>query len=127
VTVLAALSEMEREQVAERTRFALDAIARSEGRGRSRFTPFGWRNADGRTENQKDDRRRLVPHPGEQAALQCLLQLREDGLGARRIAATLNQEGVENPRSGTWTVAGIVSILRRLDRWERAGVEPVAA
>ena len=37
VTVLAALSEMEREQVAERTRFALDAIAR-EGRGRSRPT-----------------------------------------------------------------------------------------
>jgi hypothetical protein len=43
------------------------------------------------------------------------------------VAATLNHEGVENPRSGTWTVAGVVSILRRLDRWERAGVEPVAA
>ena len=40
---------------------------------------------------------------------------------------TFNREGVENPRSGTWTVPGIVSILRRLDRWERAGVEPVAA
>jgi hypothetical protein len=24
-------------------------------------------------------------------------------------------------------VPGVVSILRRLDRWERAGVEPVAA
>jgi len=127
VTVLAALSEMEREQVAERTRFALDAIARNEGRGRSRFTPFGWRNADGGTENQKGDRRALVPHFGEQAALRRLLQLREAGFGARRITATLNSECIENPRSGTWTVAGIVSILRRLDRWERAGVEPVAA
>jgi site-specific DNA recombinase len=54
LTVLAALSQMEREQVAERTCFAMDAIAR-EGRGRSRFTPYGWRTADGGTENRKGD------------------------------------------------------------------------
>jgi hypothetical protein len=43
------------------------------------------------------------------------------------VSARLRHERVENPRSGTWTVPGVVSILRRLNRWERAGVEPVAA
>jgi site-specific DNA recombinase len=48
LTVLAALSEMEREQIGERVTDAMAHIAR-EGRGRSRFIPFGYRTAGGGT------------------------------------------------------------------------------
>ena len=42
LTVLAGLAQMEREQVGERVRAAMDRVAR-EGRPRSRFAPFGAR------------------------------------------------------------------------------------
>jgi hypothetical protein len=33
-----------------------------------------------------------------------------------------------NPRSGrAWTPNTVAAILRRLERWERAGVEPLTA
>jgi len=124
VTVLAALSQMEREQIAERTTFAMEAIAR-DGRSRSRFTPYGWRTADGGTENQAGDRRELIPHAAEQTAVGRIIELRDAGAGARRIATAL--EG-PNPRNGNaWTANSVAAILRRLDRWEVAGVEPLAA
>jgi site-specific DNA recombinase len=126
LTLLAALAQLEREQVAERTSFALDAIAR-EGRGRSRFTPYGWRTADGSTENRAGDRSELVPHAEEQSALRCIVLHRKQGKGARRIATALNRVGA-NPRSGnTWTPESVAAILRRLERWESAGVDPLAA
>jgi DNA invertase Pin-like site-specific DNA recombinase len=126
LTVLAALSQMEREQVAERTCFAMDAIAR-EGRGRSRFTPYGWRTADGEAENRKGDRSPLVAHPDEQAALKRIIRHRKQEKGARRIAAALNRQGA-NPRSGKpWTPESVAAILRRLERWEAAGVDVLAA
>lgn len=123
LTVLAALAQLEREQVSERTRETLAYIAR-EGRGRSRFTPYGFRTAGGGVENRAGDRSALVPHTEEQAALRRLVALRESGLGARRIAAQL---GEPNPRSGQpWTADSVASILRRLERWERAGAAPLA-
>jgi len=126
LTVLAALAQLEREQVAERTSFALDAIAR-EGRGRSRFTPYGWRTTDGSTENRAGDRSELVPHADEQTVIRRIIRHREQGKGARRIAAALSREG-PNPRSGkTWTPESVAAILRRLDRWKSAGVNPLAA
>lgn len=123
ITILGALSQMEREVTGERTTFALESIAR-QGRGRSRFVPFGWRSPRGGIENEAGDDRRLVPHCQEQAALTRILKLREEGYGARRIASAL--EGT-NPRSRRpWTSSGIASILRRIERWERAGVAPLA-
>lgn len=124
VTVLAALAQMEREQVGERTTFALEAIAR-EGRGRSRITPLGWRTASGETTNAAGDRRPLKPHAAEQRALAQIIELRDVGNGARRIARALQGP---NPRSGQpWTYNSVASILRRLERWEAAGVEPLSA
>ena len=112
VTVLAALSEMEREQIGERTRFAMHAIAR-EGRGRSRLTPYGWRTADGEAELREGDRRELKPHEGEQAILRRMVALRASGLGALRIARELGT----NPRMGRpWNRGGVASVLATLDR-----------
>lgn len=123
VTVLAALAEMEREQTAERVRDALAYIGR-EGRARSRFTPFGWRTADGGIEQRAEDRRPLVAHEAEQRALARLVELHEAGLGVRRIAARLGA----NPRSGrAWSRGAVASVLERLDRWSEAGIELPAA
>ena len=118
VTVLAALSEMEREQVAERTSFALDAIAR-EGRARSYRIPFGWRTADGSDRQSKGDRRPLVKEKGEQRILGRMVKMRKRGFGVRRIAGALNRSRTLNPRTeGQWAPSTVAALLRTVDRRE---------
>jgi len=68
LTILAALASLEREQTAERTRLALEHVAR-QGRARSRFIPFGWTTASGGVEQEKGDRQQLVSHKAEQRVL----------------------------------------------------------
>ena len=99
--VLALLAQLERDQIAERTREALAEIRR-QGRSTSRFTPFGWRTADGAAEVLRGDRRLLVEHAGELAALHEISVLRASGLGPRRIARALRMQHVANPRTGQW-------------------------
>lgn len=122
LTVLAAVAQLGREQVGERTRLALDAVAR-EGRLRSRFAPFGYR-----AEAQADGKARLVEAPAEQAILRTILDLDADGFGARRIANALNEAGTPNPRTlGAWTHGTVAAILRTVDRRAKAlGSAPVA-
>ena len=122
VTVLAALSQMEREQIGERTRFAMEAIAR-EGRVRSRHLPFGYRSRaqPEATEAVAGDRSELVEHEPEQRALHELLEQRNLSLGAYAIATRLNGHGQVNPRNGRpWTRASVASILATHDRLEGA-------
>lgn len=116
VTVLAALAEMEREQIGERTRFALEAIAR-DGRARSHRTPFGWRTATGSDRPRRGDRTPLVPDPREQAILRRILELEGQGLGARRLARLLNDEGLWNRRTAReWSVGAVAGVLRTMER-----------
>ena len=116
VTVLAALSEMEREQTAERTRFALDAIAR-EGRARSYRTPFGWHTAGGSDRQAAGDRRPLVEHELEQRIRGRIVRMRRRGFGARRIARALNHSRTPNPRTGgVWAPSTVAALLRTLER-----------
>lgn len=103
VTVLAALSQMEREQIGERTREAMAYLAR-EGRRRSRHAPFGWRVIGGK---------KLERVREEGKILERMLQMRADGFGARRVASHL---GV-NPRTGrSWNRGTVASILATHDR-----------
>ena len=99
--VLALLAQLERDQIAERTREALTEIRR-QGRAVSRFTPFGFRTADGEAEVRTGDRRLLIEHAGELAALEEISRLRGEGLGPRRIARRLRMQQVHNPRTGAW-------------------------
>ena len=119
VTVLAALAEMEREQVEERTRFALAEVAR-QGRGRSRFTPYGWRTAEGNAETRKGDRGRLVQHPEEQRVLRRMLRLREREHGVQAIADTLNEEAILTRAGKPWTRQAVWSVMNRFDERSRA-------
>jgi DNA invertase Pin-like site-specific DNA recombinase len=89
LTLLAALAQMEREQVGARTKAAM-AELRRQGRRTSRYPPFGYRF--------KGDR--LVKVAREQKILRRMLELQADGNGCWRIARVLNGEGKGNPRTG---------------------------
>ncbi len=122
VTVLAALAEMERDQVSERTRLALDKIAR-DGRARSRLLPFGYRTTANPDETTvtAGDRSMLIPHKEEQKVLKRMLALRNGGQGPRKIARSLNDAGIRNPRTGKdWSFNHIQVLLRTVDRREEA-------
>ena len=135
LVLLAALAQLEREKISERVGEALDHVARR--RARSRFTPYGWRTPSGNETTAGGGRLELVAYAAlerrgqgaaEQRVLRRLVALRDQGLGAtRRIAAELNRRGV-NPRSGRpWAPEGVAAILRRLERWEEAGVAALAS
>ena len=117
LTILGALAQLEREQAAERTVFGMEHVAR-QGRVRSRFTPFGFRIVGGGTEARgAGERPALEEHPEEQGILGRMLELRVQGLGARRIARTLNEGGAGNPRTGQpWHPATVQSILASAEK-----------
>jgi DNA invertase Pin-like site-specific DNA recombinase len=119
LTVLAALSQMEREQVAERTRMALAELAR-QGRARSRFAPFGFRTESGASEVVAGTRARLVPHAAEYPLLERMLALRDSGLGATAIARMLTAEGITNRSGGNWTRQSVASVLLGFEKRQAA-------
>jgi site-specific DNA recombinase len=125
LTILAALAQLERKQIGERTTTALARVAR-EGRVRSRYTLFGWRNADGETAQRKGDRRCLVKDSSEQEILTRILAHRATGLGARRIARKLSAEETPNPRTHRcWSPELVASILRNHAKRSRALARPI--
>jgi DNA invertase Pin-like site-specific DNA recombinase len=117
VTVLSALSEMEREQIGERTAEALAHVGR-QGRIRSRIAPFGYRlQSGGYVARVAGAREGLVEDAGEQRIRSCIVGLHAEGLGARRIAAVLNTSGDVNPRTGrAWHPATLQSLLATIER-----------
>lgn len=124
VTVLAALAQHERDVIAERTADSMRQLAR-EGKLRGRFVPFGQR-IEGFPDALKvddiptEDRPKpmlLVDHPAEQAVLMTFLDLRDEGMGPRRIANAMNTDGGGNPRTGKpWTFGNVQRILAAYDR-----------
>jgi DNA invertase Pin-like site-specific DNA recombinase len=117
VTILAALAQMEREQIGERTVFGMEQVAR-EGRARSYRLPFGFRvRGSEATTLTAGNRAPLVEDRREQAVLVRMLALRSSGLGARRIAKALDKARVLNPRTGrTWKPSLVAKILGTASR-----------
>ncbi len=106
VTVLAALAQMEREQIGERTRSAM-AELRRQGKRTSRTPPFGYRHKGNR----------VVPVASEQKVLAQMLELQEAGHGCWKIARILNDEGIGNPRTGRpWFYGTVRVILESVER-----------
>lgn len=100
--MLAVLSEFERDLVVERTTMAL-AHKRSRGE-RVGEMPFGYRLAADGTHLEADET--------EQATLSRLRALRGEGLSVRRIADSLNREGIP-ARDGRWHHNSVWRALRR--------------
>ena len=100
--MLAVLSEFERDLVVERTTMAL-AHKRSKGE-RVGEIPFGYRVCT--------DGVHLEPDEAEQATLARLRELRAQGLSVRRVASSLNTEGIP-ARDGRWHHNSVWRALRR--------------
>ena len=98
--ILAAVAEHEREMISERTKAAL-AAAKARGR---------MLGANGRVlaeQHKADALARIAPVADR------LRALRADGLSLRRIADTLNGEGITSPGGASW---GAVNVQRALAR-----------
>src|SRR5262249_1796505 len=96
ITIMAAVSQWEREAIGERTRDAL-RHKRSQGH-RVGNIPFGCRLAA--------DGQHLEPDAAEQAALQEIRRLRQQGTSLRGIAAALNGRAYRTRRGTAWRVGG---------------------
>ncbi|MEE8106315.1 MAG: recombinase family protein [Planctomycetota bacterium] len=104
VHLFAALAQLEREQIGERTRQGMAEIRR-QGKRASRFPPFGYRF-------EGSD---VVPVATEQVALARMRALHDAGYGPASIARTLNAEGLTNPRTGReWTRGNVGCVLGRV-------------
>jgi site-specific DNA recombinase len=103
LTVLGALAQMEREQIAERTRFAL-AYKRATG-GKLGAPPLGLRlpaptGPDGQI-------------PAELEAVRLILRRRRSGRTFRAIAAELSARGHRTKRGRTWYASTVRAIWQR--------------
>jgi DNA invertase Pin-like site-specific DNA recombinase len=89
---MAAVSQWEREAIAERTR---DALRHKRGKGeRVGNIRFGYKLAS--------DAEHVELEPGEQAVLVRIGQLRSSGRTLRQIAAELNLHGYRTRRGSHW-------------------------
>ena len=102
ITIMAAVSQWEREAIGERTRDALQH-KRSQGE-RVGNIAFGSRLAE--------DGQHLEPDPAEQAAMAEIRRLHSQGTTLRGIAADLNHRAFRT-RSGTaWRLESIARVLK---------------
>jgi DNA invertase Pin-like site-specific DNA recombinase len=100
---VAALAQLERGQISERTMLAL-AHKRANGQRVSGMIPYGYRLAD--------DGVTLAEAPEEQAAVAMVQQMRTRGYSTRRIGSELMRRGIR-PRCGThWHPKVIMCLCR---------------
>ena len=102
ITIMAAVSQWEREAIGERTR---DAMRHKRSNGlRVGNIAYGYRlGADGK---------QLEPDPGEQAILKAIRDLRARRCTLRGIAAELNARGWHTRRASSWRLEHVARILR---------------
>lgn len=100
LTLFAALAQLERDQIAERTSAALTAKGMIDGEKGGRL-PFGYL----RTEAG------LVVDPTAAGIVERIFALRGQGRSLARIAEDLNQTGITSPRGGVWRNTSVREIL----------------
>jgi len=101
--MLAVLSEFERDQVSERTRFAL-AHKRASGEKTGGDVPYGYQLEDGR----------LIKDAGEQKAIALIRMLHKAGNSLRQIARKLEARGYRTKTGRThWHPQSVKQILER--------------
>lgn len=110
-TLTAAFAEMERGFISERTKMGLGAkAARGERMGGIEY---------GYTIEHKGSQN-LIPVADEQAILNHIRIMRNDGKPAHEIAEALNRMGKKNRRGNEWTESNVCYILRKKNKTERA-------
>ena len=103
ITIMAAVSQWEREAIGERTRDALRHKRTSGERvGNIRF---GFRLSP--------DGKHLEPDPGEQGVLTEIRHLRQNGHTMRGIAAALNRQSLRTRRGSAWRLEHVARIIKQ--------------
>jgi len=101
--LLAVLSEFERDQISDRTRFAL-AHKRNQGEKTGGDVPFGFRVKKGK----------LIPDAEEQKTVRLVLDLAGKGLSLREVCRELEAAGVARKQGSlTWHPQVVADILQR--------------
>jgi Site-specific recombinases, DNA invertase Pin homologs len=95
-TLTAALAEMERGLIGERTKSAL-ARKRERGEKTGGYVPFGYDNVDGA----------LVENEAEQRTLASIYKMRAQGMSYQSIADHLNGKGIPTKKGFEWTRAQV--------------------
>jgi len=72
------------------------------------------------------DGENLLPNPEEQAGLQVIQRLRARGLGRRKIAAALSNQGIVTKTGTAWSPQAVGAILKRDAKTQRIVVSAVA-
>jgi len=100
--MLAVLAEFERDQVADRTRFAL-AHKKDRGEKTGGDVPFGYIVRGGK----------LIPHAGEQKTIRLIIELHDQGLSLRDICRHLEEAGATRKRgSRSWHPVTVQRIIK---------------
>ena len=101
--MLAVLSEFERDQISDRTRFAL-AHKRANGEKTGGDVPFGYKVRDGK----------LIRKTEEQEAIRLILNLKKEGLTLRDICRRLEAAGIARKRGSlSWHPETVRQIIQR--------------
>jgi DNA invertase Pin-like site-specific DNA recombinase len=105
LTIMAALAQLERDQLRERTRQGMEQV-RAEGRAVGR-APYGYRYSA----EDVGASRVLVEDEAEQAAVGRMVQLRAAGLTLRAVVEALAGEGIRNRSGGSFAVSFVKKVL----------------
>jgi len=100
--MLAVLAEFERDLVSERTCFALQHKKRS-GYKTGGDVPYGYDVINGK----------LIENHQEQEVISRILALRAKGYSMRKIANSLNEDGILTKRGKHWQATQVQGILKR--------------
>lgn len=113
LTIFAALAQLERDLIAQRTKGALIQLAQR-GRGAGRV-PFGY--LLDATSTKDDGGPGVVVDPERAEVVRRIFAWRRRGLSLRAIAEKLRQEGYLPPRGAIWHHTAVVSILANRDAY----------
>ncbi|MBN8872169.1 MAG: recombinase family protein [Rhodospirillales bacterium] len=107
VTQMAAVAELEAGLIGQRTK---DALAEARRRG----VKLGGYRGGPKADHRQATAARQEAAASRAGALGPLIgRMREQGLSLREIAAELQRQGIQTPRDGAWTAAGVRAILLR--------------
>jgi len=109
-TLMAAIAQLERQQVGERTKAVL-RHKRVTGEKIGGHVPFGYRTTNGRRDGRRC--KLLVPIPSEQIVLQMMRKLRTQGKTFREISVRLAKRGIRTKQGRAqwhpWTIKSVLA------------------
>jgi DNA invertase Pin-like site-specific DNA recombinase len=115
LTILSAIAQLEREQIAERVHEVLqEKIMRGERTG---TVPYGFV-----LDPADPTGKQLTRHPGEQEIIGVAKELRHDGMSYLKIAEELTRRGIPTKKGNDkWIHTSVRRILTRPAGWRDAG------